>query len=248
MVTEMHYENDEFQYQYEFENGENISLKKLRDLTGVGDKFMAEKKYDLAADAYSKAKNNYPTSLPENIHLNKSIANCVNYLKELEEKERIINEKQQLVVNNSMHNVMKEKTKSANNTQISNENGIIISSADFADFGNDYIGKEITIMDAFFSNSGQLGPWGEISNMTLRSRGNDIEDIYSMMNFSFTQKDGNDKYYSRVLSIANTNVKIRIPKEISGKMPNGESLSVDVTGVIKSNNLIEVKSIKRVTY
>lgn len=88
LVTEMHFENDAFQYQYEFENGENISLKNLRDLTALGDKFMAEKKYDLAADAYSKAKNKYPSSLPENIHLNKSIASCVSYLKELAAREQ----------------------------------------------------------------------------------------------------------------------------------------------------------------
>jgi hypothetical protein len=53
---------------------------------------MAEKKYDLAADAYTKAKNKYPTSLPENINLNKSIASCDSHLKELEENEKEKNE------------------------------------------------------------------------------------------------------------------------------------------------------------
>ena len=64
-------------YQYEFENGINISLRELADQIKKADSELANKNYDIAIEMYKKtARNSYPTTIPLNQQIIKSIQNA----------------------------------------------------------------------------------------------------------------------------------------------------------------------------
>ena len=125
---------------------------------------------------------------------------------------------------------------------------IKVSETAFSDNVGKYINKTITLTNVFYADSGQPGSYSDVRGMTLRSKGNNYEDMYSVINFSFTSNDGADKYYCRTVRVDGNDVTLHIPKSLSNNMPNTTSSYVNVTGVVKRYNLIEVKSIKRASY
>jgi hypothetical protein len=87
LAVSKYYENGNFKYQYDFENGVNISLKKLKETIDQGDKLMSEKNYTEANKYFINAKNDFPIDIPENIRLQKSSSYCIKVINEIEEKE-----------------------------------------------------------------------------------------------------------------------------------------------------------------
>jgi hypothetical protein len=122
---------------------------------------------------------------------------------------------------------------------------IRVDESEFSDNASSYVGKTITLVRVFYTESFQAGAWADKSDMTLRSKGDTFEDLYSMMNFYFKKSDGDDKYYWRQVRVDGNPVRLRIPKIISTKMPNTKTSFVNVTGVVKNDNTLIVKSITR---
>jgi len=86
-------------YSYEFENGVNLSFLQLEETIKNADYELSVKNYDRALEIYNnECKNNYPSSIPLNVRIKKSIQNAENqkavYLAN-QEKQRIAEEKRQ---------------------------------------------------------------------------------------------------------------------------------------------------------
>jgi uncharacterized protein (TIGR02145 family) len=68
--------NDGKFYEYEFENGINLTLKELDKKIEKGKEYIKSGNYDLAISEFENAlKNNFPTSIAQNINLNKNLLN-----------------------------------------------------------------------------------------------------------------------------------------------------------------------------
>jgi hypothetical protein len=86
-------------------------------------------------------------------------------------------------------------------------------------------------------------------NITPRSKGDKWEDFYTDMNYSNYKKGdgGGNKFYYRAVGTRTNGqlIVLRIPKTISQEMPNASSFSPNITGILKTKDLIEVKSMER---
>lgn len=116
-----------------------------------------------------------------------------------------------------------------------------VTANQFADSPGDYFNKTIKLVDVFYSDAGNLGSYSDVRQMTLRSKGDNFEDIYGLTNYS--NKDS--KYYCRTIECSGNKVKLLIPKTLSQKMPNTTSSDVVVTGKVIRYDTIEVISIVR---
>jgi hypothetical protein len=64
-------------YEYEFENGVNLSLKALDNINKEGNAYVQSGSYDLAISTFENAlKNNYPVTVAQNTTLQKSLTNA----------------------------------------------------------------------------------------------------------------------------------------------------------------------------
>ena len=81
--------------------------------------------------------------------------------------------------------------------------------------------------------------------MTLRSKGDLFEDIYSVSAYYYTLSDGAENNYRRRVMIDGRKVNLIIPKSISGSMPNTGAANVWIKGKIVNYNTIEVRKIVR---
>ncbi len=119
-----------------------------------------------------------------------------------------------------------------------------ITPSQFSDNISDIIDKNI-VVEAWYSHAGNAGAWSDVSGMTLRSKGDTFEDLYSVYNFSYTQSDGARDNYRRRVEIDGNKVNLIIPKSISNNMPNTTASNVAVYGKVLRYDLILVKKIVR---
>lgn len=229
-------------YHYEFENGVNLSFRDLENRIKKADAELANKNYDLAIDMYLKdCKNDYPKSIPLNIRIQNSVENAKaqksDYLLKLEQ-QRIAEEKRQ-----EQMRIAEEKR--IEQQRLAEESKVYeFSEADFSDNASQYIGKMI-VVPAFYSSAGNAGAYSDVSNMTLRSKGDLFEDIYSVSAYYYTLSDGAENNYRRRVMIDGRKVNLIIPKSISGSMPNTGAANVWIKGKIVNYNTIEVRKIVR---
>ena len=120
----------------------------------------------------------------------------------------------------------------------------IVSAADFSDNVENYINKTIKLNDVFYSHAANVGPWSDVSDMTLRMKGDTFEDLYGLMNYSNEDKD----IYCRTITIGGSGgikVNAYISKSNSNNMPNMKSGYIIVTGQVLNYNSIKIISITR---
>jgi hypothetical protein len=143
----------------------------------------------------------------------------------------------------------KPKSKTASNTsQVTKKSSvnydvIDIQGYELADNAVNYIGKYI-LVDGFFSDAGNAGSWKDIQGMTLRSQGDEFEDIYAMINYSDNTTRVKGTYRRRV-TIGGNKFNLIIPKSSSDNMPNTSSSKILISGTLTKYNTIEVSNIYR---
>jgi hypothetical protein len=104
------YKEGKLLYSYEFENGENISIKALSNDIKQAKRLFSENKLDEAGEYFARAKNNFPESLPENIELAESLAKYNAEVDKRNAEKKAADEKAataQMAINNA--NAMREK-------------------------------------------------------------------------------------------------------------------------------------------
>ena len=270
LILKKHFLNDKLNYEYEFENGVNLTLKDLVEKIKTADGYLAEKKLEEAGKYYKSAQNNYPADLPENVQLDASIKRFndavdkhnaeVKKREEEEKKKRDAEEIKKKEEERKMKEEEEKKRKAeeekarkttqtnpTSSTSVNSNSGssnLNVSKGEFVDNVSNYINKKITLKELDYSDSGNRGAWADKSGMTLRMQGAQFEEFYAILNYNCSKEDL-EMYYYRAIDVEGTTVTLVIPKSISNSLPNFDRGRVDITGVVKTYNRIEVESIKR---
>jgi hypothetical protein len=139
----------------------------------------------------------------------------------------------------------KSKTKTASHrTQLAKKNEVFdLQGYELADNAVNYIGKDI-VVDGSYTDAGNAGSWRDIQGMTLRSQGDEFEDIYAMINYSDKDTRVNGTYRRRV-TIGGNKFNLIIPKSSSNDMPNTTNSNIIIRGTLIKYNTIEVFIIAR---
>jgi hypothetical protein len=99
LVKTIYLANGKINYEYEFENGTNLTLKALDEKIQEGDSYLASEDFERAISTYENAlKNNYPNNIKQNVLLNKNLTIANNKKLAYEKKQeqiRIEEEKKQ---------------------------------------------------------------------------------------------------------------------------------------------------------
>jgi hypothetical protein len=85
-------------YEYEFENGVNLTLKELSQKLDEAEKLTAQKEYQAAVTKFESCRNSFPQDIPENIRFKKSLDKAIALLEEYnkkQEEKRLAEEKRQ---------------------------------------------------------------------------------------------------------------------------------------------------------
>ncbi len=224
-------------YEYEFENGVNLTLKSLDSKIEEGNNYLKSGNYDQAISIFENAaKNDYPSAISQNTTLQKSINTAKSqksaYLQKLEQ-QRIAEETKIL-----------QKQKEQEQERIKRENTVVyIEEYELADNPGNYFGQNIGVR-GFYSAAAQSGSYSDHSDMTLRSKGNDFEDLNAIMNYSYTStKD--EGTYIRTVKVGGVNIYLIIPKSLSQSMPNSTSGYVAIYGKLIRYDRIQVTKILR---
>jgi hypothetical protein len=77
-------------YEYEFENGVNLSLKELTQKLDEAEKLTAQKDYQAAVTKFESCRNSFPQDIPENIRFKKSFDRAFALLEEYNKKQEEI--------------------------------------------------------------------------------------------------------------------------------------------------------------
>ena len=119
---------------------------------------------------------------------------------------------------------------------------ISIDHSEFEDNADKYIGKKVTVTWLWYSEYSQKGPLYDGRTLRIFNNGPDFEDIHSLQYYNMTDY----KFYCRtVKGTGNYKITLLIPKSISVNVPNVSDDRINVTGIVKSANKIEVTAIKR---
>jgi hypothetical protein len=112
----------------------------------------------------------------------------------------------------------------------------------FEDNADKYIGKKVTVTWLWYSEYSQKGPLYDGRTLRIFNNGPDFEDIHSLQYYNMTDY----KFYCRtVKGTGNYKITLLIPKSISVNVPNVSEDRINVTGIVKSANKIEVTAITR---
>jgi|GEM_PF-6915868 len=119
---------------------------------------------------------------------------------------------------------------------------ITIDHTDFEDNADKYIGKKVTVTWLWYGEYSQKGPLYDGRTLRMFNNGPDFEDIHSLQYYNMTDY----KFYCRtVKGTGNYKISLLIPKSISANVPNVSDGRINVTGIVKSSNKIEVTAITR---
>jgi hypothetical protein len=235
-------------YNYEFENGVNLTLQELDKKINEGNSFLKSGNYDQAISVFENAaKNDFPSTISQNTTLQKNITSAKTqkaaYIQKLEQ-ERIATEKKREQERKAEEAKRIEKQKQQEQERIRRENTFVeIDEYEFADNSASYIGQNIGVR-GWYSGSSQPGAYSDVRDMTLRSKGDNFEDLHAIMNYSYTAtKD--DGTYLRKAEVGGIKVYLIIPKSLSQSMPNSTSGFIGIIGKLIRYDRIEVTKIIR---
>ena len=235
-------------YNYEFENGVNLTLQELDKKINEGNSSLKSGNYDQAISVFENAaKNDFPSTISQNTTLQKNITSAKTqkaaYLQKLEQ-ERIATEKKREQERKAEEAKRIEKQKQQEQESIRRENTFVeIDEYEFADNSASYIGQNIGVR-GWYTGSSQPGAYSDVRDMTLRSKGDYFEDMHAIMNYSYTAtKD--DGTYLRKAEVGGIKVYLIIPKSLSQSMPNSTSGFIGIIGKLIRYDRIEVTKIIR---
>lgn len=127
------------------------------------------------------------------------------------------------------------------------EGPIVITKQKFVDNPEMYLNKEVKIQLLGYYQGFQV--WGEYDyrkDINLRCEDDEFENSRSGRFFkSYIKPEDGNKYYFRTVEVqTRMYITLKIPKDISKKIPNTFVEDLDVTGRVLSTDLILVSSIK----
>jgi len=236
------------EYSYEFDNGINLTLQALDQKINEGNSYLKSGNYDQAISIFENAaKNNFPSTISQNTSLQKNITSAKTqkaaYLQKLEQ-ERIAAEKKREQERIAEEAKRIQIQKQQEQERIRRENTFVeIDEYEFADNSASYIGQNIGVR-GWYSGSSQSGAYSDVRDMTLRSKGDNFEDLHAIMNYSYTAtKD--DGTYIREAKVGGIEVYLIIPKSLSQSMPNSTSGFIGIIGKLVRYDRIQVTKIIR---